>query len=221
MEKMIAAINGNDRMYNSRSGLGIYYRYAPREIDKLCRENGITNPVVHVSVYERIARATGGYAPVSLPADAEILASDPKYAGQNQTKLAALAGDIHHAMVNASDMYAKSFTLISARKLLHTAFFCTFVLLVGIGFYLKATSDCVFSEEGWLLTPLKIITGMIPIAGEMLFDWVIVPIFQYSWLGISTLVLLLVFYFVGLFLKNRQMNLFSTFWKRVLPKVWW
>lgn len=220
-KKMIAAINGNDRMYNSRSGLGIYYRYAPREIDKLCRENGIANPVVHVSVYERIARATDGYAPVSLPADAEILGSDSNYAGQNPAKLAALARDIQHAMANARDMYDKNSTLVTARKLIHTAFFCFFVLLVGIGVYLKATSDRTFSEEGLLLTPLKIITGLIPVVGKLLFDWVIAPIFQYFWLGIATLLLLLVFYFAGLFLKNRQTNLFSTFWKKVLPQIWW
>jgi len=51
------------RMYDSRSGLSSYYRYAPRKVQSY------RNPaVVHESVYLRMANGGDQYAPISLPA---------------------------------------------------------------------------------------------------------------------------------------------------------
>ena len=51
------------RMYDSRSGLSAYYRYAPRKVESY------RNPVViHESVYLRMANGGDQYAPISLPA---------------------------------------------------------------------------------------------------------------------------------------------------------
>jgi hypothetical protein len=61
----------DDKLYDSRAGAGIFYRWLPRPIDRLC---GLRNvkPVLHLSVLERIARGTGGYAPGNLPPSAEV-----------------------------------------------------------------------------------------------------------------------------------------------------
>jgi len=56
-----------DKLYDSRSGLGSYYRYRPRNIAKLCRDNGIETPQIHVSVFRRIVGGIFGYAPGNLP----------------------------------------------------------------------------------------------------------------------------------------------------------
>jgi uncharacterized protein (DUF2235 family) len=51
------------RMYDSRSGLGSYYRYAPRKVESY------RNPaVIHESVYLRMSNGDDQYAPISLPA---------------------------------------------------------------------------------------------------------------------------------------------------------
>jgi uncharacterized protein (DUF2235 family) len=59
------------RMYDSRRGFGVYYRYNPRHMSSLCadRDNGvfITEPKIHAAVFERIAENTTGYAPAGLP----------------------------------------------------------------------------------------------------------------------------------------------------------
>jgi T6SS, Phospholipase effector Tle1-like, catalytic domain len=59
------------RMYDSRRGFGVYYRYNPRHMASLCadRDNGvlITEPKIHAAVFERIAENTTGYAPAGLP----------------------------------------------------------------------------------------------------------------------------------------------------------
>lgn len=62
----------DDKMYDSRAGLGVFYRWLPRNPSRLCADNGVSAKV-HRSVYERIARNTEGYAPGSVPPDAEVI----------------------------------------------------------------------------------------------------------------------------------------------------
>lgn len=77
-----------DKLYDSRSGLGVYYRYEPRNIAKLCLDNNITVPQIHVSAFERIASGILGYAPGNLPAKFEVVDDgivDPKSLTLNAT----------------------------------------------------------------------------------------------------------------------------------------
>lgn len=62
----------HDKLYDSRSGLAVYYRWAPRDIAKLCAEHRIHRPKVHVSVFERIGNGTDAYAPGNIPFDCEV-----------------------------------------------------------------------------------------------------------------------------------------------------
>lgn len=62
----------DDKMYDSRGGLGVFYRWLPRNVQRLCAEHGVT-PKVHRSVFERIARNTEGYAPGSIPPDPHVI----------------------------------------------------------------------------------------------------------------------------------------------------
>lgn len=48
------------------SGLGAFYRWAPRDIRKYCARNGIP-PRIHLTVAERIANATDDNAPGNIP----------------------------------------------------------------------------------------------------------------------------------------------------------
>jgi uncharacterized protein (DUF2235 family) len=61
----------DDKLYDSRSGLGVFYRWKPRDMAALCAENG-TPPVLHLSVLERIAHGTEDYAPGNLAPDAAV-----------------------------------------------------------------------------------------------------------------------------------------------------
>ena len=53
--------------HDSRSGLRAYYRYKPRDIGQLCKEQGIASPAIHRSVLERIQKKIVAYAPTALP----------------------------------------------------------------------------------------------------------------------------------------------------------
>ena len=56
-------------MHNSRAGLGLYYRLAPRIIDDLRTRGGVMfdEARIHSSVFERIASGVGGYVPLGVP----------------------------------------------------------------------------------------------------------------------------------------------------------
>lgn len=72
----------HSKLYDSRAGLAAYYRYLPRDIKKICLEHGIEQPKIHVSVFDRIQRATDGYAPFNLPDDLAMeKEDDPALAG--------------------------------------------------------------------------------------------------------------------------------------------
>ena len=68
----------HDELYNPRDGLGMYYRYEPRNITQLCRQNNVGLPKIHVSVFERIAECTGQYAPLNLPCQFEVVQTNDK-----------------------------------------------------------------------------------------------------------------------------------------------
>ncbi len=67
-----AHANVDDKLYDPRAGLGIFYRWKPRDIAHLCRQAGISKPAVHVSVLERIAHGTEDYVPGNIPDDAQV-----------------------------------------------------------------------------------------------------------------------------------------------------
>jgi uncharacterized protein (DUF2235 family) len=71
------------RLYDSRSGIGGYYRYGPRKIVDLCHSRLsmdlrdcvlIEKPKIHHSVFERLTVAAHFYAPVGLPPKYEVVA---------------------------------------------------------------------------------------------------------------------------------------------------
>ncbi|MDQ8732182.1 DUF2235 domain-containing protein [Bradyrhizobium sp. LHD-71] len=70
--KFIASSQDKDgRMYNSRSGLGGYYRYGPRKVFDLCNDPDagvkIDIPKIHHSVFGRIDSGANSYGPIGLP----------------------------------------------------------------------------------------------------------------------------------------------------------
>jgi uncharacterized protein (DUF2235 family) len=65
-----------DKLYNPRSGLGIFYRWKPRNVTALCAEKGIGAPQIHVSVIERIVQAPEGYAPGNVPPDCTVVTTE-------------------------------------------------------------------------------------------------------------------------------------------------
>jgi uncharacterized protein (DUF2235 family) len=62
-----------DKLYDSRESFSVYYRWSPRNLADLCKKHRIPATQIHVSVIERIANGTDGYAPGNVPYDCEIV----------------------------------------------------------------------------------------------------------------------------------------------------
>jgi uncharacterized protein (DUF2235 family) len=80
-----SARDKDGRLYDSRKGLGGYYRYGPRKIHDLCNvsrswisdhEVEVKIPKIHCSVFERIKNGAHGYAPFGLPAQYAVVTDD-------------------------------------------------------------------------------------------------------------------------------------------------
>ena len=69
--------SGYARIYDSRAGVAAYYRYRPRTIEADHYPNGQPiRPIIHGSVMMRLAKGSDAYAPISLPAEFDVLAPD-------------------------------------------------------------------------------------------------------------------------------------------------
>jgi uncharacterized protein (DUF2235 family) len=80
----------DDKLYDSRAGLGLFYRWKIRDIADICAKHDV--PVqVHVSVLERLAHGTDDYAPGNVPSTAHVVITDPV----DTNKADELA--VHHA----------------------------------------------------------------------------------------------------------------------------
>jgi uncharacterized protein (DUF2235 family) len=57
--------------HDSRAGMSVFYRYAPRPVETSAEAGGI--PVIHHSVAERMVDGSDNYAPLTLPHTARVL----------------------------------------------------------------------------------------------------------------------------------------------------
>ncbi len=91
VEDIEAAAAPFGKLYNSRAGLGAYYRYEPRWLSPPTDKQHacIPNPKIHESVIWRMAAGTNSYAPLSLPITLRIVTDAPP---QESRCTAALAG---------------------------------------------------------------------------------------------------------------------------------
>ena len=84
------------RLYNSRSGLGAYYRYGPRKVSDLCndRDVGVSVPLpkIHESVFDRIDSGCNAYAPIGLPPQYLIVQRSGKLTSLGPTTFETPAG---------------------------------------------------------------------------------------------------------------------------------
>lgn len=82
LKQALSARDPDGRLYDSRQGLGGYYRYGPRKIWDLCHarfsrtpgdEVEIALPKIHESALRRMRQEAHPYAPIGIPAKYEIV----------------------------------------------------------------------------------------------------------------------------------------------------
>ncbi|MDV6345722.1 DUF2235 domain-containing protein [Nitrosomonas sp. Is37] len=80
-DQISGSANKNDRLYNSRDGVAIYYRYSPRDLESLCEGKLKDNNkiAIHKSAYEKIKDVCDPYAPNGLPISFDVVGVNPNY----------------------------------------------------------------------------------------------------------------------------------------------
>jgi hypothetical protein len=79
LERVLHSAATTAPMHDSRSGVGVYYRYKPRIVADLIQDHRqnvyIKTPKIHDSVLTRIALDSEGYSPPALPLTYEVIDS--------------------------------------------------------------------------------------------------------------------------------------------------
>ncbi len=75
-EEIKANADSTGRMYDSRRGHAVFFRYEPRDMTHLCEEADV-KPVVHPTVLERMESRIANYAPGMLPVSFDVDRGDP------------------------------------------------------------------------------------------------------------------------------------------------
>lgn len=68
--------NVDDKLYEPRTGIGIFYRWKIRDIKALCCAHQV-KPKIHLTAIERIAHGTDNYAPGNIPNNANVVFTEP------------------------------------------------------------------------------------------------------------------------------------------------
>ncbi|SJM91514.1 conserved hypothetical protein [Crenothrix polyspora] len=195
-----------DKLYNSRSGFGTYYRYKPRDFTEVCNDKikqvFIPTPQIHISVFERISQGVFGYAPGNIPNTFEVVNDQGTHP---QSK--AIAELVNHAAGNmqSATLLGQAKTPIMARRILH------FVLVIYslITLYWLIRGDLQASDMT-LLDILKMLVSpdsLLENIGLLFRDH---PIF--------IVVGIIIF---GCTVKVRQIteHIFSQFWSKLRPNL--
>lgn len=72
-KEVAADANVYGKLYDSRDGAAIYYRYSPRNIEELC-DGRLNGPIkIHQTVFDRMKARSLGYAPGNTPAEFQVV----------------------------------------------------------------------------------------------------------------------------------------------------
>lgn len=225
------AARGNPwaKMYDSRSGLAVFYRYEPRDIKHLAALNhqlsndscGTTGLKIHPSVIQRIQARTEGYAPGNIPKEAELSADD------NTATTHLMACFKEHQ--NNTDLLPGVRNLISLRQFLHAFKLIIPVILLVVSY--KDVLASRFSALSWLpdavdsscgkpcFTTLGVwiekVLGLFP-GGKWLYTRMLEPTLACHWIFVGVVVLIIFVWGTGYIAKKITAKKHANFWVKML-----
>jgi hypothetical protein len=189
-----------DKLYDSRSGLGVYYRYKPRDITKLCADNGMTLPKLHVTVFERIAQGIFGYAPGNIPRDFEVVGM----LGGKQKHSQQIA-DLVDTQFGGKTLLEQTAKYFLPRRILYYVFLIYSILIAWwlIRWDLAESTIEVFRR-------LKILVSPDGLLDKLITSFVEHP--TYILLGV-------IVFSINVAVRRKMEDTFSEFWSKLRPQL--
>jgi hypothetical protein len=193
-------VNVNDKLYNSRAGFAVYYRYKPRDIGAMCKAAG-TEPKIHESTIERVRQQTEGYAPGNLPGGMNVVAT----AGA-PPRFPAAAGAISAAYAGAGSLLDRVRAQIFLRRISHYGFVALSVALVAA----LVVPQVLAEKSLWdVFTAIFTLDGNSLVEGFMLHPW---P-------AVALLAAIGLFFLVQLGAERSMRDRLSEFWHPLVPRL--
>lgn len=127
----------NGEMYDPRAGLGMYYRYAPRDVRRICVKYHAGTPKIFDGVFERIERGTDEYAPTGLPETYRVEPASPKLPESD-----AARAKRHRQLMSVRDI------AWWRRVLYYLMLFCTIALVALAGVFNEPRETPDFATWG-------------------------------------------------------------------------
>jgi hypothetical protein len=169
----VARADPNGPIYDSRRGLGAYYRYNPRSIFKLTKDVfadvAIPRPKIHQSVFHRIQSGRDDYAPIVLPHTYDVVTAAPKNADDPKTPQGAILRDQQNPFEHPTQAAARAldqervWNLVWLRRVLYfSTVFVTSALLLGPASFVGKTLPEVDLDSGTVRGLLDLVGGFLP-----------------------------------------------------------
>jgi uncharacterized protein (DUF2235 family) len=189
----------DDKLYDPRAGLGMFYRWRPRNVAELCRKSNVA-PKVHRTVFQRIARNTEGYAPGSVPPASEVVTSSSPEISRAIRQLVA-------------SQHANDRSLIERERRAHllgvTAYWLMILTtLTCLALILGTYYADIQTIDGWRNRTLAMIRTIIST------NWIAVTartLWRYPWLLAGALLA----FFINLRVDRHLDACYSEFWHRL------
>jgi uncharacterized protein (DUF2235 family) len=182
--------NVDDKLYDPRSGLGVFYRWKPRDLFAICRKANV-KPKLHLSVLERVAHGTENYAPGNLPFDESVTAtSSPHYSLE---LLEQRARNLEHVLHEVQD----SESLLPDVKRAILAATVSYFIYVAVWMFILISLVWALLAALGVAAPLMSSVGLLAIA--------------LGGFGLA--------YAMQIFADRTMTRLFSRFWHDVQPQL--
>lgn len=211
--------NPHDKLYDSRAGWAVYYRYLPRDIAQICQERGV-GPKIHASVFERIAVGAQDYAPGNLPDTFEVVHTDRQTASLSPGAARAAAAGSPRARggQRAPRLLAQVRARVVLRRSLHYMFLGCTLVAAGFVWLSRATFDGAISPlvPAWLDRTIRQLAGYVPAVGDWLYAAVLHPFLVFPASGLTVLAATAFAYFVGNAVRASCERIFEAYWRQAV-----
>lgn len=159
--------NIHGKLYDSRSGIGAFYRYAPRKLDAFYNKNSSPNRVtrihVHETVFNRILRRTKNYNPGNLLPGRD-LAIQVASTQEDSDDIQDLQRKIEGFRKSRIDQGDPAAAVVEKRKSLHLSFVLMNMMLVtAFAQFMIFRSELVVGrpvlplfDTGWTYNPVNL-----------------------------------------------------------------
>ena len=167
----------HDELYDARAGLGVYYRWEPRNLVKLCRAHHMTQPKIHVSVFERIANGIGWYAPANLPYRCRVVRTEDWRAWPPDDMLRAIEQQVaDHERHGAGGVRGESpldglSEAIKSGKMSYYTFVAASIPALGWWYSLPPFPETARAIAQWCPYPNVVIGGIYALVGLFVLGW--------------------------------------------------